>query len=256
MFLQHVGGGLQREPRLADATDTDQRHEPVRSEQRLDLGLLPFPADERCDLLRQVVRRGLQRAQRRKVSPQLWMHDLVDALGAREIAQAHARRSRFSATPFGRRLQIRSATAFDASTCPPCAAAMMRAVRLTGAPKTSLSRRSTTPRCSPQRRRSRVPPVSPGFKSACCSSSAASTASSGSSKTAWMPSPVVLTTMPRVRLDGRPRDRVVARQCRLHLLGLPLPQPGAALDVGKQNGSARDFARDHFGNSDVRRNRR
>ena len=45
------------------------------------------------------------------------------------------------------------------STWPPCAAPMMRAARLTAPPKKSLSRRSTTPACIPQRTCSAMPPV-------------------------------------------------------------------------------------------------
>ena len=61
----------------------------VVAEQRLDLGELALAADERGHLLRQVVGRRLQRAQRREFLPQLRMQDLIDALGAREVAQPH-----------------------------------------------------------------------------------------------------------------------------------------------------------------------
>ena len=42
-------------------------------------------------------------------------------------------------------------------------------------------------------------------------------------------------------LHRRAGDRVMPRQCRLHPLGFLLPQAGAALDVGEQNGRDRGW---------------
>ena len=59
----------------------------VVSEQRLRLRELALAADERRELLRQVVGRRLERAQRRKILPQLRMQHLVHVLGCRQIPQ-------------------------------------------------------------------------------------------------------------------------------------------------------------------------
>ena len=59
----------------------------VFSEQGLRLGELALAADERGDLLRQVVGCRLERAQRRKILPELRMQELVDTLGRRQVPQ-------------------------------------------------------------------------------------------------------------------------------------------------------------------------
>ena len=64
---QHVGRDLQREPRLADATDARQRHEPVLGDRLADTVQLCLAADERRELRRQVRRQGVERPQRREV---------------------------------------------------------------------------------------------------------------------------------------------------------------------------------------------
>ena len=50
---------------------------------------------------------------------------------------------------------------------------------------------------------------------------------------------------PRVRLDGRPGERIVAGERRSHPLGLMLPQPRAALDVGKEERRTEGLLHDH-----------
>ena len=54
---------------------------------RTDVVLAP---DERRRLLREVVGRRLERAQRREVEPELRVDDLIDVFGRREVLQAHA----------------------------------------------------------------------------------------------------------------------------------------------------------------------
>ena len=88
--VQHLGAHLQRDPCLAQSADARHRHEAVPVEPSLDFGELAVAADERRELLRQIVRLRAERAQRGKVAPQRWVDELVDALGSRQIAQAHA----------------------------------------------------------------------------------------------------------------------------------------------------------------------
>ncbi len=68
-FVHEIGGDLQRQARLADAAGAHQRQQWRAGQQRRDFGLLTLAADERRQLLRQVVGRRLQRAQRRKGRP-------------------------------------------------------------------------------------------------------------------------------------------------------------------------------------------
>ncbi len=89
-LVEHVCGNLQRQPRLADAADAEQREDRDPGEELFHLGLPALAADERGRLPWQVVGRRFERAQRRKVLPQLRMKHLINVLGAREIAQSHA----------------------------------------------------------------------------------------------------------------------------------------------------------------------
>ena len=88
-FVEHVGRDLQRQPRLAETAHPEQREQRRFLEQLSHLGLTALAADERRHLLRQVVRRRLERAEGREVLAQLGMHRLVDVLRAREVAQPH-----------------------------------------------------------------------------------------------------------------------------------------------------------------------
>ncbi len=90
IFIDDVGGDLQRQPRLADPADSTECQEPRFLEGCLDFLLLALAANERRDLLRQVIRNRLQRSQCREIRTQLRMLDLIDVLGARQIAQANA----------------------------------------------------------------------------------------------------------------------------------------------------------------------
>ncbi len=88
--VEQVGGDLQREPRLAAAAGAGQREQPGLAQQRLHFRDFLFAADEARQLLRQVVGRRVQRAQRRERALQFAGHELPEVLGARQIAQADA----------------------------------------------------------------------------------------------------------------------------------------------------------------------
>jgi hypothetical protein len=51
---------------------------------------LALAPDERCHLPRKIVRRRFERTQGGEILSQLRMHELVDVLGRRQIAQPHA----------------------------------------------------------------------------------------------------------------------------------------------------------------------
>ena len=123
----------------------------VVSSRRFRLGEFAFATDERGHLLRQVVGCRFERAQRRKILSQLRMHELVHPLGCRQITQPDCAEIPQGDLSPAAGSPTRSTTACEISICPPCAAFMMRAARLTGLPKRSSSRRSTTPRCRPAR---------------------------------------------------------------------------------------------------------
>ncbi len=80
---------LQRQPRLADAADTGERHQPVLREQLRNVLDLALAADERRQGLGQVVRRCGERAQRREIGAEVRVLNLEDTLGTCEVAQAH-----------------------------------------------------------------------------------------------------------------------------------------------------------------------
>jgi hypothetical protein len=88
--VHHRRADLQREARLAEPPHAEQSQQPRPLQHVLDLVALALASDERGQLLRQVVRRRLELAQRRKLLPKLRMHDLEDCLGGREPLQPHA----------------------------------------------------------------------------------------------------------------------------------------------------------------------
>ncbi len=169
--VEHVGGDLQRQARLAEAADAGQRQQPRAAEQLLR----PRRARARgrrtsvscCGRLFGVASSersaGKSRRKRR-------MHELEDALGARQVAQAHG--AQVAQRGAGRQALADPASRppATASTWPPCATLMMRAARLTARAEevvvAALGRRRA---CRPQRTRNSTPSVAAGSASACCS---------------------------------------------------------------------------------------
>ena len=78
-----------------------------------------------------------------------------------------------------------------------------------------------------------------GSASARWNATTAASASLGSSKAAHMPSPVILTTLPRCPLHRGARQRVMPRERGFHARRLALPQLRAALDIGEEEGRDR-----------------
>ena len=86
IFLQHVSPDLQGQPCLAEAAHSKQGQQPCAFEQALGIGELAPPPDERRNLLWQVIRRRFERAQRREITAQLRVDELVDVLARRQVA--------------------------------------------------------------------------------------------------------------------------------------------------------------------------
>jgi hypothetical protein len=89
MLVEDFGGELQREPRLADAAGTQQGDQPRGFQKLPDMREVVLAADERRQLLRQIVRRRVERAQRRKILQQIRVQQLIHALRDVEAPQAH-----------------------------------------------------------------------------------------------------------------------------------------------------------------------
>ena len=81
------GSHLQGEARLAGTTGAGDRDHPLGRDQSRKSGQLVDPADEGREANRKVVRGGVQRAQRRELTGQLRMGQLVHALGTSEVLE-------------------------------------------------------------------------------------------------------------------------------------------------------------------------
>ncbi len=235
VVVDDLGADLQRQSRLADAAGAGQRQQPRRREESADLGELALAPDERGDLERQVVRRGLQRAQRREVPAQLRMHELVDALRIGEAAQAHgadvAQRDAVRqavADELGRRLRDQHLPAVGGGHDPrgavdrravPVVVAVLRGADVQAA--AHLQRDAVlVPEAGERalqrdRRLERVDRIGEDRVDAVAGR---------------------LHDRAAMALDGGARERVVLGQRRRHPLRLRLPQPGARLDVGEEGG--------------------
>ena len=78
---------MQRQASLADSAHAEQCQQSRICENFLHFGQFTFAADKRRQLEWQVVRRCFQRGQRREILAELRVHELVDVLGARQIAE-------------------------------------------------------------------------------------------------------------------------------------------------------------------------
>jgi hypothetical protein len=85
--VEHVGGKLQREARLAAPARAGDRQDPSRSQEPAQVGELLGAADEACQLHREVVRQILERRQRRVAARHLRVPQLEDPFGPPEVLQ-------------------------------------------------------------------------------------------------------------------------------------------------------------------------
>src|SRR6202011_4645200 len=86
--LDHIGCDLQREPRLSDASRSDDRDQTPLGQRVAELSQLAFATDEARDLKRQVVRSRIHRSQRGKVRAQAGRDDLKCRLRLAEVLEA------------------------------------------------------------------------------------------------------------------------------------------------------------------------
>src|SRR5450631_635552 len=89
IVIQDFGCNLQRQSRFAKTTDAKQRQQPCIGEQLLDLGEFVLAADESGHLLWQIIRRRFERTQRREILTKFRVQHLVDKLRTRQAAQPH-----------------------------------------------------------------------------------------------------------------------------------------------------------------------
>ena len=125
---------LDREARLADAAGPGQRDQPGVVEQQDEVGEVAVAAEERGQPFGQVARRRGDGPQRREVRRQARDVELLEALGARDVAQDVAARDRAADVPSGRASATRAAVVSDSRTWPPWPAAATRAARFTSKP--------------------------------------------------------------------------------------------------------------------------
>jgi hypothetical protein len=89
MIIHSFSGQLERQARLADPAHAAQQEQTCPCQRLLQLGELALSADERRQLLRQIVRYGFERAQGREILAKPRVHQLERVLRSREIAQPH-----------------------------------------------------------------------------------------------------------------------------------------------------------------------
>jgi hypothetical protein len=83
----HAGGHLERQPGLAGPARSGEREEPRLADERRHLAELALAAQEAGDLRGQVVRRGIERPERREVRREAGNDELLDVLRSREVLQ-------------------------------------------------------------------------------------------------------------------------------------------------------------------------
>ncbi len=231
----HFGRQLQRQPRLADATGTGQRQQSGRAQQCPDFIEFTLPADEGGQLLRQVVRRRLQRAQCGKFLAQRRVHHLVDALRTGEVAQAH-------------RSQLAQRDAVGQATAHQCRHCMrqqylptMRSVRDARGAVHHAAEEVVVASLGPARMQSGAHAHHDTRRGSGIGESGLDR-QRGDQRVDGVVERRVhavaahLDDDPVVAFHRLPRDCVVASQRQAHPLGVPLPELAAAFDVREQEG--------------------
>ena len=258
IVLAHLRGRLQGQPRLAAAAAPGQRDQPVVPEQALDGRKLALPADERGELLGDVAGRSgvVRAAQRGEVGGQVRVAELEHLLRPAEVAQAvlaqvlqggpgrqdvadelMSRRRDQSLPPVGGGEQPRHAVQGLAEVV---AAALLRRPGVQGRPDAQAQ--AARPLLRPQRRlggQGRLQGVGGG----------------GVGGAERVPDGLEDDAPAR---DDALQYLVVAGEGVPHGLGLLLPQAGAALNVGKEegDGARRQRGRRRVGPRRVGRQRR
>jgi hypothetical protein len=86
-ILVVLRGHLDREPRLSDAADAGEGHQPRTAQQSGDLLHFLFSAQEPGRLRRKIADRGVQAVKWRKCLLQAFRADLIEALRPRKVAE-------------------------------------------------------------------------------------------------------------------------------------------------------------------------
>ena len=87
MAVDAIRRGLEREARLAAATRAGDGEQPRVLEQRVELGELGLPADERRELGGQVVGDAVGAEQRRELRLEVGVRELEDLFGPAQVLQ-------------------------------------------------------------------------------------------------------------------------------------------------------------------------
>ena len=240
IVLEEPGRGLQAQTRLAAAAGTGGSEQACFGQKPLDLGDLAPAADEAGELASQIVGNGLERYQRWKCRRQTRRDDLKDVLGSRNVAQAvHAEVAELDAG-WGIVAEhfLRGARDEDLAAVPhreqPRRVAQCEAGHVL--PRLVLARvdlggarvdghadanRRLAPRLAGEG-------VLGGQRSAHARRDGVK---GGAERVAHD-----LENVAAVRLDRDPQDLVMPGERDPHRLGVPLPEPRAALDVGEEKG--------------------
>ncbi len=133
--VEQIGGGLQREPRLAHPTRSGQGHQVdiVAAQEVAQLSTLPLPAEQRCRLEGEVVAGGLQASGAAgKSAGRSGCSSWKTRSGSSRSRSRCSPRSR-SSVPAGRSSRASCCTVCDSRIWPPWPAARSRDSRLSGA---------------------------------------------------------------------------------------------------------------------------
>ena len=247
VLVQHLGTDLQRQAALADAAHAQKSQEPRLAEQPPHLGELTLAPDEAVELLRQVVRRRLQRAQRRESRAQLRVLELKHLFGPGQIAQPHP-----AQVDERRALRQAALDAFGQCFRQQRLPAMRRAHDSRGAVHRG-AEEVTVARLD-QAHVQTAANAQRHAVAAIAVSQAALQLQGGRHRGGGIVEHGVdavargldqAAALPKHAFAG---DGVVARQRRGHPRGLLLPKSGAAFDVGEQD---RQFGLDGFGHARI-----
>ena len=136
-----------RKARLSRAAGSDEGEQPVRIEQAGELVEFGVPTDEAGQAGREVATaRATSRLERRELGAGGPRRAPGRSVPADRRRAARARRGRRSATPSGSWPSTRDRVASDTSTCPPCAAAAIRAARWMSTPDVVVAAQRAEPR--------------------------------------------------------------------------------------------------------------
>ena len=232
--VEHIARDLQREPGLAQAADAKQCQQSRALQQRLGFLDFALASDKRRQMSGKIVRRRLERAQRRKLLPQAWVHDLVRVLAARDAPEAHVTEvakgaSRRQSARNEVRDRLRGEHLASIRESHDARGAIDAWCR-----RTRCRARGPSRHASRSERGATSPPLPPGRQRTVGSRWRPSSAIGCVSKGGVNPVAGRLDHTPAMCFNGSTQQHVVPSEGVRHPLGLLFPLLGAALDVGEQ----------------------